>query len=43
MMRGRMEPFVVPTVVQTVRQTTVVPHMTSPHERQPREQKQEIP
>ncbi len=39
MMRGKLEPFVVPTMVramppmvQVVRQTTTLPHMTSPHE-----------
>jgi hypothetical protein len=44
--RGRVEPSTMPTVVrampivvQTVRQTIVVPQMTSPHERQPREQR----
>ncbi len=41
-----MEPFVVPTMVQVVptvvhvaRQTTKVPHMTSPLEKQLREQR----
>jgi hypothetical protein len=45
-----MEPFVVPTlvravptIIQVVRQTTTIPQMTSPQERQPREQRQEIP
>jgi hypothetical protein len=39
MMRGKLEPFVVPTMVramppmvQVVRQTTTIPQMTSPHE-----------
>jgi hypothetical protein len=46
MMRGRMEPSivltmvkVVPTMVHAVRQIATVPQMTSPHERQSREQK----
>ncbi len=46
MMRGKVEPFampivvrVMPTTVQVVRQTTVVPHMTSPHEKQPKEKR----
>ncbi len=46
MMKGKMEPFRVPimvkvvlTMVQVVRQTTIVPHMTSPHEKQPREKR----
>ncbi len=50
MMKGRVEPFVVPIVVsampqmvQIVKQTAIVPHMTSPHERQSREQKEKIP
>jgi hypothetical protein len=37
MMRGKMEPFLLPTVVrvvlpmvQAIRQTTVIPQMTSP-------------
>jgi hypothetical protein len=44
MMKGRMEPSRVPIVVkevppmvQTVRQTVIVPQMTSPHDREPRE------
>jgi hypothetical protein len=39
MMRGKLEPFVIPTMVramppmvQVVRQTTTIPQMTSPHE-----------
>ncbi len=50
MMRSRMEPFVMPIVVQSMRiivqaaqQTIEVPQMTSPHERQLRKQKQEVP
>ncbi len=43
MMRGRVEPFVVPTMVHAIRQITTVPQMTSPHEKQPREQRYEIP
>jgi hypothetical protein len=50
MMRGRVEPSVVPTVVRVVpivvhenKQTTTVPHMTFPQERQRREHRQEIP
>ncbi len=50
MMKGRVEPFVVPIVVsampqmvQIVKQTAILPHMTSPHERQSREQKEKIP
>ncbi len=30
MMRGRVEPFVVPTVVQVMRQTIELPHMIIP-------------
>jgi hypothetical protein len=44
MIRGRVEPSAMPIVVRavpimvlTVRQTVVVPQMTSPHERQPKE------
>jgi hypothetical protein len=37
MMKGRVKPSVVPIVVQVVKQITIVPQMTSPHERQPRE------
>jgi hypothetical protein len=36
-MRGTVKPYVVPTMVQAVRQITIVPQMTSPQERQPRE------
>jgi hypothetical protein len=50
MMRGKVEPFAVPIVVramppmvQAIKQTTTIPHMTSPHDRQQREQKWEIP
>ncbi len=43
MMKGRVEPSAMPTVVQEVRQTIVVPWMTSPQKTQPREQRQEIP
>ncbi len=46
MMKGRMEPSIVltmvkavPTMVHAIRQIATVPQMTSPHERQPREQK----
>ncbi len=42
-MRGKVEPSTVPTVVEAVGQITVVPQMTSPQERQPREQRHEIP
>ncbi len=44
MMRGIMEPSIVPMVVkamppmvQTVKQTVIVPQMTSPQDREPRE------
>jgi hypothetical protein len=44
MMRGRVEPFVVPIVVRAmppmvhaIKHTTTIPRMTSPHEKQPRE------
>jgi len=30
MMRDRMEPSPVPIVVQAIKQTTTIPHMTSP-------------
>jgi hypothetical protein len=50
MMKGRMEPSTVPTMVRAmlimvhvVKQTTIVPHMTSPQKRQLREQRHEIP
>jgi len=46
MTKGRVEPSIVltmvrvmPIVVQVVRQITIVPQMTSPQEKQPREQK----
>jgi len=49
-MRGTMEPSIVPTVVRAmlimvhaVKQTTIVPHMTSPQKRQLKEQMHEIP
>ncbi len=49
MMRGRVEPFVVPTmvtivliVVQEIKQTLAIPQMTSPQEKQLREQNQEV-
>jgi hypothetical protein len=38
-----VEPFVVPTMVWAVRQTVVIPQMTSPQKKQLREQRQEIP
>jgi len=45
MMRGKVEPSTIPTVVramppmvQALRQTTTVPHMTLPQERQLKEQ-----
>jgi hypothetical protein len=44
MMRGRMEPSIVPIVVkavppmvQTVKQTIIVPQMTFPQDKKPRE------
>ncbi len=43
MMRDNVEPYVVPTVVQAIRQTTKIPQMTFPQERQPKEHKQEVP
>ncbi len=43
MMRGRMEPSAMPIVVQAAKQTTKVPQMTTPQEKQLREQKQEVP
>ncbi len=49
MMKGKVEPFVVPIVVQVMpmmvqvdRQTIEVPYMTSPQKRQLNEQKQEV-
>jgi hypothetical protein len=46
MIRGTLEPSrmpivvrTVPIVVQAIRQNVIVPQMTSPHERQPREQR----
>ncbi len=48
-MRGKVEPFilqtmvrVVPMIVQEVKQTIKIPQMTSLHERQLREQQEEI-
>ncbi len=50
MMRGKVETFVMPTmvrvmstVVQAARQTTKIPQMTTPQETQLREQRQEVP
>jgi hypothetical protein len=50
MMRGKVEPSIEPTMVQAmptmvhaVRQTSIMPQMTSPHNRQLKEQRQEIP
>ncbi len=49
MMKGRVEPSTMPTmvwampaVVHATRQTIKVPQMTSPHERQLREQRHEV-
>jgi hypothetical protein len=46
MMRGRVEPSIVPTmvrvvliVVQVIKQTIEIPHMTSPQKKQPKEQR----
>ncbi len=39
MMRGRVKPFVVPTMVQSTRQTVEIPQMTTPQETQLREQR----
>jgi hypothetical protein len=43
MLRDRVEPSIVSIVVHVVKQTTIVPEMTSPQERQLKEQMQEIP
>ncbi len=50
MMRGRVEPFIVPivvrvvlTMVQAVRHITSIPQMTFPQEKQLREQRHQIP
>ncbi len=43
MMKGKVEPSIVPIVIQAVRQITAVPQMTFPKEKQPREQRHEIP
>jgi hypothetical protein len=50
MMRGRMEPSTVPIVVRAVptlvgivKQIATIPQMTSPQERQLKEQRQDIP
>jgi hypothetical protein len=50
MMRGRVEPYVVPTmvwamsiVVHATRETTKVPQMTSSQEEQLKEQREEVP
>ncbi len=49
MMKGKVEPFVVPIVVQVMpivvqvgKHTIEVPQITSPHERQLKEQRQEV-
>jgi hypothetical protein len=39
MMKGRVELYAKPTMVQTAKQTTKVTQMTFPHERQIREQR----
>jgi hypothetical protein len=50
MMRGKVEPFVilivvwvVPTMVHATKQTTKVPQMTFPKERQFKEQRYKVP
>jgi hypothetical protein len=43
MMRGRVEPFAVPTMVQAIRQSTEIPQMIILQETQLREQRQEVP
>ncbi len=43
MMRGRMKPSVMPTMVQIVKQIAKVSQMTSPQEGQLKEQKEEVP
>ncbi len=50
MMKGRMEPFKVPTMVRAVptmvheaKQITEIPQMTTPQKTQLREQRQEVP
>jgi type II secretory pathway component PulL len=42
MMRGKLEPFEVPIVVHVAKQIVEILQMTSPQERQLREQKQEV-
>ncbi len=43
MMRGRVEPFAVPTMVHVAKHIIEAPHMMSPQEGLLREQKQEVP
>ncbi len=43
MMKDRMKPFVVPTMVQIVKQIIKIPQMTILHETQLKEQRQEVP
>ncbi len=38
-----MGPSIMPKVVHAVKQTTTIPHMTSPQEKQLKEQRQKIP
>jgi hypothetical protein len=41
-MRGRVAPFVVPTMVHATKQTIKAPQMTYPQERQLKEQKHKV-
>jgi hypothetical protein len=43
MMRGIVEPFVVPMVVRIAKQTAKVPQMTFPQEIQLKKQRHEVP
>ncbi len=37
-----MKPSIMPIVVQVVKQTAIIPHMTSPQEKQFKEERQKI-
>ncbi len=41
-MRGKVEPSIIPTVVQAIKQTSKIPQITTPWETQLREQKHEV-
>ncbi len=43
MMKDKMKPSAMSTMVQIAKQTIEIPHMTTPHETQLKEQRQEVP